>query len=311
MTPRWDAALGRRQKTDRGKWPGSRYSSKAVKALVCSALFLAGAALLTPSCSLGQGVGCVSGTLDVQDCWSGQFDLHPDFFAAIPTNSAALQIRVQHGIDYETFSDGLIILVDDVGLVRGSTLLGQPLVVGLPPAVTPPGVPIMAVADPPLVHAALYLERTCPTQNVALYAMNAVSLEADGTCNRPSGGVEPPLPCGAAAAAPDASPVTLADASADTVSDAAVSTNSCTDFQSTPSSANIATSMIRFTSLFDGNAGESDAKQRRTVADFDLYLADPRETCPGGLGPPPRCRGHIKGRFDFYFERGRPAQPFP
>jgi hypothetical protein len=69
--------------------------------------------------------------------------------------------------------------------------------------------------------------------------------------------------------------------------------------------------MIKFSALFNGNAGESNAEQRHTIGDFDFYLADPRETCPGGLGPPPRCRAHLKGRFDFYFERGRPAQPFP
>jgi hypothetical protein len=277
------------------------------------------AALVMPACSLGQGAGCVAGTLDVPACWSGTIDLHANFFAAVPTNGAALQIRVQHGIDYETFSDGLIILVDDVGVVRG--LLGQPLVVGLPPAVVPPGVPVKAVANPPPVHATLYLERTCPTQNVALYAMDAVSLEADGTCNRPLLADEPPLQCDAASSAPDggataggadASPAAM-DASAASMNDAAgpSTTNACTDFQSTPVSANVATSMIKFTALFDGNEGESDARQRRTVADFDLYLADPRETCPGGLGPPPRCRGHLKGRVDFYFERGRPAQPFP
>jgi len=276
-----------------------------VKALATLALVGSVAALLTPGCSLGQGVGCVSGSLDVQDCWSGPLDLHPDFFAAVPTNSAALQIRIQHGIDYETFSDGLLILVDDVNAVRGSSL-GEPLVVGIPPAVTPPGVPVKAVANPPLVHATLYLERTCPTQNVALYAMDAVTLEPDGTCNRPAGRVEAPLACD------DAGLATFVDASASTVAaDAAESPTMCTDFESTAVSANVATSMIKFTALFDGNAGESDAKQRRTVADFDLYLADPRETCPGGLGPPPRCRGHLKGRFDFYFERGRPAQPFP
>lgn len=282
-----------------------------MKTLACLALVVSLAVIFAPACSLGQGVGCISGTLDVQDCWSGPFDLHPDFFAAVPSNSAALQIRIQHGIDFATFSDGLLILVDDVGLVRGSSL-GQPLIVGLPPAVTPPGVPVMAVANPPLVHATLYLERTCPTQTVALYAMDAVTLEPDGTCNRPDSGVEAPLQCDTDAMAPDAGAVTGVDASAATSSDAAPSsTNACTDFQSTAVSTNVATSMIQFTALFDGNEAESNAAQRRTVADFDFYLADPRETCPGGLGPPPRCRAHLKGRFDFYFERGRPAQPFP
>jgi hypothetical protein len=299
-----------------------------VKTLVCLALVVLLAAIFAPACSVGQGVGCVSGTLDVQDCWSGAFDLHPDFFAAVPTNSAALQIRIQHGIDYETFSDGLLILVDDVQTVRSSSL-DQPLSVGLSPAVTPPGVPVQAVANPPTVHATLYLERTCPTQDVALYALDAVSLEPDGTCNRPEdGGMEPPLQCDMGSSPSDAGAIASGDAGPQATSDAAggaiastdagpmsdaaaPSTNSCTDFQSAAVSANVAQSMIQFTALFDGNEAESNAAQRRTIADFDFYFADPRDICPGGLGPPPRCRGHVKGRFDFYFERGRPAQPFP
>ena len=39
---------------------------------------------VAPACSLGGGTGTCSGTLDVPDCWSGPFDLHPDFFAAVP-----------------------------------------------------------------------------------------------------------------------------------------------------------------------------------------------------------------------------------
>jgi hypothetical protein len=71
------------------------------------------------------------------------------------------------------------------------------------------------------------------------------------------------------------------------------------------------TSSIVFNHLFDGNPNESDASKRLTDATFDFYLADPREICSGGLGPPPPCRGHLSGNFHFYFERGRPAQPFP
>jgi hypothetical protein len=285
------------------------------------------AAVLSPACSLGQGTGCVAGTLDVPNCWSGAFDLHPDFFAAAPTNSAALELRVQNGQDYETFSDGLVVLVDDLGEVRGDplsdgtprpSLLNQPLVVGLPLGVTPPGVPVQAVAHPAIVHASLYLERTCRTQNVALYALDAVTLEADGTCSRPAQG-EPPSPCGG--------PATLATlAEADAGADAGVDAASAEAGASAtaidggvlvcglPAVAwpgNVATSTMTFSNLFDGNAGESNAQERLTQASFDLYLADPREVCPGGVGPPPRCRGHIQGSFRFYFQRGRPAQPFP
>jgi hypothetical protein len=67
---------------------------------------------------------------------------------------------------------------------------------------------------------------------------------------------------------------------------------------------------MTFYSLFDGNPDESNAQQRLTDATFDLYLADPRDICPGGVGPPPRCQGHLTGYFRFYFERGSPAQPF-
>jgi hypothetical protein len=311
---------------------------RAVRALTL-ALVLPLAIWLAPACSIGQGTGCVAGTLNSPDCWSGPFDLHPDFFAANPTNGTALQIRIQNGIDYETFSDGLAVLIDDIGAVRGDplpdstrpSLLGQPLVVGLPASVTPPGVPVKAVANPTIVHAALYLDRTCRTQNVALYAMDAVSLEADGTCNRPPTGETPPA-CGAPAVLSDAgtSGPTPSAAGADASSDAAADAQAESGAPSgvTPSDAgalaalacgqadrfwptNIATSTMTFTSVFDGNLSESNAQQRLTDATFDLYLADPREICPGGLGPPPRCRGHLQGSFHFYFQRGRPAQPFP
>jgi hypothetical protein len=253
------------------------------------------------------------GTLDVPDCWSGDFDLHPDFFAAVPgatpeypqTLNDALQIRIQHGGDYETFSDGVIILVDDAGQIRGDndangnprpSLLGQTLIVGLPPSVLPAGVPVTAVASPRVVSAALYLDNTCRTQNDALYAMDAVSgVDPDGECRAPEGG-DPPLQCPAPASATsaDAGVVVYADAG----SAGAIP-------------GNIGTSTITFTHLFDGNPDESDSSQRLSEGTFDFYLADPRNICPGGLGPPPRCEGHLHGTFSFYFQRGRPAQPFP
>jgi hypothetical protein len=70
-------------------------------------------------------------------------------------------------------------------------------------------------------------------------------------------------------------------------------------------------STITFSALFDGNPNESNAGERLSSGTFDFYLGDPREICPGGLGPPPRCRGYLHGSFNFYFQRGRPAQPFP
>jgi hypothetical protein len=273
------------------------------------------AAVLAPACSLGAGTGTCSGTLDVPDCWSGPFDLHPNFFAAVPdttpefpsVTSDALIIRIQNGGDYETFSDGLIILIDDAGEVRGDkaldgtlrpSLLGQQLLVALEPSVVPPGVPITPVAEPSIVHASLYLDNTCRTQNDSLYAMAAVSgVDPQGECTRPEAG-DPPLACLGASAS------NALDGGAD-------ATASASGDGGEVNVTGIGVSTITFYSLFDGNPDEANASQRLTQADFELYIADPSEICPGGLGPPPRCRGHLKGSFKFYFQRGRPAQPFP
>jgi hypothetical protein len=80
---------------------------------------------------------------------------------------------------------------------------------------------------------------------------------------------------------------------------------------SAPAALPTASSWIEFTDLFDGNPYEANAAERLTEATFDAYLGDPRDGCPGGVGPPPPCRGHLQGTFQFYFERGQPAQPFP
>ena len=285
--------------------------------------FLAGSGLVAiiaaavfPACSQGEGSGSVSGTLDVPDCWSGPFNLHPNFFAAVPnTNSIGVQatpgvqIRIQNGSDYEGFSDGLIISVDDAGEVRGDpsadgtarpSLLGEPLVVSQPAGVTAPGVPVVAVANPPIVHASLYLNHTCATANPALYALGAVSLGPNGEC-----GGGPPLTCGAPAVASTDGGVesTGTDAATDAATIEAGGEGGTT--------GNVGQSTIVFNSLFDGNADEENAAARLTDATFEFFLADPRDGCPGGLGPPPPCRGHLTGNFHFYFQRGRPAQPFP
>jgi len=336
------------------------------------------AVALAPACTQGEGTGSVCGSLDVPDCWAGPFNLHPNFFAAVPTQPQdSLQIRIQNGGDYETFSDGVAILIDDAGEIRGDptssgvprpSLLGQTLVVGLPAGVTAPGVPLEPVTNPTIVHASLYLDKTCRIQNDALYAVAAVTLNPDGTCLSPDGG-EPEITCPGPAiasidggtetslAASDASvaadaTLAAADASAATsagdASLAADASLSVPDANAPPAvvsaSAGAAeagasfdsdvaacpadpeavtdgasgalvqvpgTSTIVFSSLFDGNEDETNAEERLTDAQFDFYFADPREVCPGGVGPPPPCRGHMVGYFRFYFERGQPAQPFP
>ena len=85
----------------------------------------------------------------------------------------------------------------------------------------------------------------------------------------------------------------------------------CDPAKEAPNGVGSGKSLIAFTYVFDGKVDEPQAAERLTSGCFDVYLADPREVAPGGLGPPPRCRGHIRGTFSFYFERGRPSQPFP
>ncbi|HEX3771611.1 MAG TPA: hypothetical protein VHV30_12125 [Polyangiaceae bacterium] len=273
---------------------------------------------IAPGCSLAEGSGSAVGVLDVPECWSGDFDLKPTFFAAVPptadtmgqgsgasyVGSDPLEIRIQNGGDFESFSDGLVIVVDDLGEVRGDplpdgtsrpSLLDTNLVVSMPVSASSTGPPTTPDPNPGIVHATLYLQRTCRTQNVALFAMSAVTVNGDGTCNPEDGGL-PPLECGSAGTLPntDGGAVQPAvDAGAGT---AASPTRS---------------SWINFQSLFDGVVDEPDAQKRLTQATFDFYLANPLEVCPGPNAPPPRCRGELHGNFKFYFERGQPAQPFP
>jgi len=137
-------------------------------------LALVSVAVLGSACGLGEGEGEVnSEKLHVSGCWNGQFELRPDFFAASPYRRM-LAIRVQHGGDYEEVSDGVNILVDDIDRVRAhiATSPGVPLRVGMPPAVVPPGVPVVLDPDPPLVHLTLYLHRACHAQNSALYSVS-------------------------------------------------------------------------------------------------------------------------------------------
>jgi hypothetical protein len=285
------------------------FGVRALPKVAGCALATAVAAALAPGCSLGNGTGMCTGELDVPSCWSGHFDLHPNFFAAVPQqNGPALQIRIQNGGDYESFSDGLTITVLDLHQVRGDpapdgtprpSLLGQPLVVTLPPNVVPPGVPVMPVTNPSIVEAALYLERTCRTQNVALYAVDAVSgVNGDGSCS----GAQAPVTC---------PPVATGDAgTVDAAVDGGAADASGVADGGSPR-LGTGQSTITFTSLFDGNPSEANAAQRLIEGTFELYLADPREICSGASGAPPPCRGHLTGSFRFYFERGRPAQPFP
>ena len=271
------------------------------------------ACAFAPGCSVGEGTGSVMGTLNIPDCWKGPFDLKPDFFAAVPYNNTSLQIRIQNGSDFETFSDGVEILVDNISIVRdlisrASDAGGPPSVtfkVGLPPAVVPAGVVITPDPDPPIVHITLYLGSSCHTQNEALYAVEAVSAIDECT----------PSDAGTLADATLASP---SDDALQCVGDAdglyteAGAADAATADAGAPAGLP-ATSMsfIRFRSLQDGNPAEANAQDRLNDGDFTIFLADPRTACPANVGPPPPCRGQLTGSFKFYYQNGQPAQPFP
>jgi hypothetical protein len=273
--------------------------------VVGGALLFALTAMFVPACSLGAGSGSASGELDVPDCWVGQFNLQPDFFAGDPYMTTSYLIRIQRGSDYEEFSDGITFLVDDVNPIRDPTNgeLGQKLEVSLSPAVTPPGVPVVATPNPAVVHATLYMNETCRIQDIALYALDAVTLDANGGCSGATsdGGATTSPACGGGSGLLDGGTSSTDAGGADATMDGGVAS----------SSNAIGQSWILFRALADANPDESNAADRLTDADFELFLADPREICPGGLGPPPPCRGHVTGSLKFYFDRGRPAQAFP
>ncbi|HEY5377592.1 MAG TPA: hypothetical protein VIK01_28125 [Polyangiaceae bacterium] len=130
------------------------------------------ALLLTPlGCTVGQGDGHVkSDHLYVSGCWNGPFDLGPSFFGANPDQGQSLTIRVQRGDNIEDVSDGLIVLVNDLQQVRMQ--LNSDIKVGMPPGVTPPGVPIVFNPDPPKVSLSLYLHNTCHQQNGTIYSVD-------------------------------------------------------------------------------------------------------------------------------------------
>jgi hypothetical protein len=256
----------------------------ASRALFSSVTLAMMAVVMSPACSQGEGDGSIQGTLNVPNCWTGGFDLNPNFFAAVPYRNE-MTYRIQNGSDFQSFSDGLTILLTDITKVRPDPTTGfagayrQPLRVDLPNAVTPPGVPVEPDPNPALVNMTLYLQKSCSTQVVALQAVDQVALPNDGTCTvQAQPGADPSQGC-----APD---------------------------KDAPAGVGTGKSLIAFTSVANGKLDETTAAERLNAGCFDVYFADPRDTPPPG-NTPPTCRGHIRGTFSFFFERGRPSQPFP
>lgn len=129
-------------------------------------------AIASTGCTfVGQGEGWVrSDELKIAACWSGEFDLAPDFFAAVPYRDS-MQIRLQAGSDLQEVSDGVAIQVDDVPTIRASQL-GQELDVGLDPKLLNEIAPGIAQGAPPPVNLAFYLQFSCHNQNIVLYAID-------------------------------------------------------------------------------------------------------------------------------------------
>jgi hypothetical protein len=130
---------------------------------------LLGILAVPTGCTVGGGEGSVkSEQLYIEDCWSGPFDLNPTFFGANPFRQETLLIRVQRGDNIEEVSDGLTVLVNNIAEIRESRL-DQPIEVGLPNGVSPPGVPLTGRPQP-LVSLSLYLHDTCHRANGSIFS---------------------------------------------------------------------------------------------------------------------------------------------
>jgi hypothetical protein len=252
---------------------------------------LVAALVVTAGCSLGQGTGEVkSDKLFAPDCWNDGYDLKPDFFAAVPYRET-LQIRVQRGTDLTEVSDGLAVMVEDLDRLRASWL-HKPLPLTLPPGVLPPGsvaspspAPSPSTDEPPHVHMALYLQRSCHNQNVVLYAVR-------GTITFDS------LFSGDPNEKDAAKKLTVAH------------------FGVTPGDAGADDGGGGGSGGGSGSAGGGGSGGGSVSGDQQeeaVMMGDPRDAPPGA--PPtaiPEDRlSAVRGSFRFYFERGQPGQPFP
>jgi len=247
-------------------------------------------------CSLGQGEGsvhtddlyardCVLPTRDASgalvscpgpngtdDIGCDAYDLAPDFFAAVPYRET-IQVRVQRGTDIQELSDGLATLVSDVDKIRDALLAKQ--------------------------RAAINAGAT-DEEAAQEYVELPVALPAGVT--PPGAPLAPPAPCDEATQVCNAQPVAIS----------LYLQKSCHN-QNTVLYA--VSGWVRFRSLFSADANETSAAEKYTDAEFDVTIGDPRDAPPGvaidGNAIPAEYTSHLTGYFKFYFERGKPGQPFP
>lgn len=152
---------------------------------------------------------CWGTLLDAGIAQGGPYDMQPNYFAADPYLST-LTITVQSGSDISEYSDGLGVLIDDVDTIRaaiaaqadggvadsgaadggvadsgaadgggyvcapspGPTSFQVAIPAGVSPSGAPAQPPPCLIANPAIVHMSLYLNRTCPSQNIVLYGVS-------------------------------------------------------------------------------------------------------------------------------------------
>ncbi len=126
----------------RGRVPGSRlfWARATVTFLV---------AATGGGCAIGTGDGELVGQVSAPTCGllEEDFSLDPTFFGANPILEDQLEIRIQHGSDFESKSDGIVLLVADIEEVKQSKL-GEAL-------------DLSTARDAP-VRMSFYLHETCP-----------------------------------------------------------------------------------------------------------------------------------------------------
>lgn len=113
-------------------------------------LWLVPSALLAGACSKGSGEGSAVGQVWAPDCGlNGEaFSLDPDFFAMQPSSSVEIiDIVVQRGSDFQSYTDGISVFIRDPELVKES-MLGSEIEFG-------------GLAAP--VEMTLFLNATCPS----------------------------------------------------------------------------------------------------------------------------------------------------
>lgn len=254
---------------------------------VLAAFFTLAAA--ATGCSLGRGEGEVhSDDLYAADCvlpsdqncpgpdgidvGCDAYDLRPDFFAAVPYRET-IQMRIQRGTDITELSDGLSVLVNDIDKIRA---------------------PLHEKQDAAIAGGASEEDAK------KLYVEVPVAIPVGVF---PPGSVPaPPPPCDEATQVCGTLPVAIS----------LYLQKSCHNQNAILYAVS---GWIRFRSLFSGDPNEKSAAEKYIDADFDVIVGDPHDAPLGepidADAIPKEKTSHLTGYFRYYFERGKPGQPFP